>query len=115
MNPDIDIIFARYEHGDGFYNAFDGKGSTLAHAFLPGQAEGAGDVHFDEDENWTVSKTENPKGSVNMLAIAVHEFGHAIGLKHSRIPDSVMSAYYRKQDVKLHKSDIENIQRLYGK
>lgn len=90
------------------------SGSTLAHAFLPGQTEGAGDVHFDEDENWTVSKLENPKGSVNMLAIAVHEFGHAIGLEHSRIPESVMSAYYRDRDVKLHRSDIENVQRLYG-
>lgn len=25
--PDIRILFARYEHGDGDYNAFDGQGN----------------------------------------------------------------------------------------
>uniref|UniRef100_A0A8W8MZ97 Peptidase metallopeptidase domain-containing protein n=1 Tax=Magallana gigas TaxID=29159 RepID=A0A8W8MZ97_MAGGI len=47
--PDIRILFARYEHGDGDYNAFDGQGRTIGHAFRPKN----GGTHFDDDELWS--------------------------------------------------------------
>ncbi|XP_013416628.1 matrix metalloproteinase-15 [Lingula anatina] len=107
-SPDIEIKFAEGDHGDGYWNRFDGEGGVLAHAFFPPN----GNTHFDAAENWTL---DIPQG-VNMLAVAAHEFGHALGLGHSRNTDAVMAPYYGgyKPDLKLEEDDIRSIQSVYG-
>jgi hypothetical protein len=74
-HPDIEFLFAQGYHKDGYQ--FDGKGlnyeieylhllihmylgSVLAHAFYPEEQLG-GDVHYDEDEDWTAYR-ENEYG-----------------------------------------------------
>ena len=48
--------------------------------------------------------------------MAVHEFGHSLGLGHSSNGKSIMFPFYRgyKPDMKLHEDDIRGIRQLYG-
>ncbi|ELU14292.1 hypothetical protein CAPTEDRAFT_228569 [Capitella teleta] len=105
-NPDINVAFYTGNHGDGY--PFDGRGTTLAHAFFP---RWGGDVHFDDDETFT----RNSYSGTNFFQVAAHEIGHSLGLMHSSDQSSLMAAYYRgyQRNFKLGNDDIRGIQNLY--
>ncbi|KFZ68147.1 Collagenase 3 [Podiceps cristatus] len=107
---DIMISFGTKEHGD-FY-PFDGPSGLLAHAFPPGPDYG-GDAHFDDDEAWS----DDSRG-YNLFLVAAHEFGHSLGLEHSRDPGALMFPIYTytgKTGFVLPDDDVQGIQELYGK
>nr|XP_014965204.2 matrix metalloproteinase-17 isoform X2 [Macaca mulatta] len=88
---DIQIDFSKADHNDGY--PFDGPGGTVAHAFFPGDHHTAGDTHFDDDEAWTFRSSD--AHGMDLFAVAVHEFGHAIGLSHVAATHSIMRPYYQ--------------------
>ena len=107
------LSFGRYRHSgtDAEYTCwhpFNGPGGVLAHAYYPQD----GRAHFDEDETFT----HNTPSGTNLLWVAVHEFGHSLGLAHSNVRHAVMYPYYTGYvpDMKLHSDDIAGIQYLYG-
>lgn len=105
---DIRIDFSSFWHGDNL--PFDGPGGILAHAFFP-KTHRQGDIHFDYDESWTLG---NHMGT-DLLQVAAHEFGHVLGLQHSRKPKTIMSAYYTfSYPLRLSEDDKQGIQFLYG-
>lgn len=106
---EIVIRFVHAEHGDGF--GFDGASGVLAHAFFPPPNGGAlaGDCHFDDAETWSVAG-----GGVDLVSVAGHEIGHALGLAHSSVQGSLMYPYYSGPQRTLHPDDVAGIQALYG-
>ena len=110
-NPHIVIRFAAGDHSDG--NAFDGPSGVLAHAYYPPPGGGAlaGDTHFDEAEAWSVNL---PASGIDLVTVAGHEFGHALGLAHSAVNGALMFAYYGGPHRNLEADDIAGIQALYG-
>lgn len=104
----LNFLFASGSHGDPF--PFDGRGKVLAHAFYPAPPNPepiAGDVHFDDDENWTIGDY------IDLFTVALHETGHALGLGHSDKPGAVMYPYYRRASA-LTAEDIAAIRDLYA-
>uniref|UniRef100_A0A8C5QA24 Peptidase metallopeptidase domain-containing protein n=1 Tax=Leptobrachium leishanense TaxID=445787 RepID=A0A8C5QA24_9ANUR len=109
---DIMISFGSKVHGDFF--AFDGPNGILAHAFAPSDGIG-GDAHFDEDEAWTLTSR-----GANLFLVAAHEFGHSLGLEHSKdttalmYPTTSLDTLINPAQYKLSADDIAGIQALYG-
>lgn len=48
--------------------------------------------------------------------MALHEFGHSLGLEHSNVRESVMYPWYKGffENIELTSDDIRGIQALYG-
>ncbi|XP_058536708.1 matrix metalloproteinase-25 isoform X2 [Ochotona princeps] len=115
QEPDILIDFVRAYHQDSY--PFDGLGGTLAHAFFPGEHPISGDTHFDDEETWTYGVKDGE--GTDLFAVAVHEFGHALGLGHSSAPSSIMRPFYQgpvgdPAKYRLSPDDLEGLQQLYG-
>jgi len=105
---DINIKFVRGCHGDG--NCFNGPGGVLAHAYFP---QFGGAAHFDATERWSVTVNRGTQ----LLNTLTHEFGHSLGLRHSRVRGAIMAPFYKGWDpnLKLGQDDIKGIQKLYGR
>lgn len=115
--------------GDIRIGAYSFTGSILAHGYEPGteaifsEAQSlGGDVHFDTDRTWLDIDAEQNSTNSNLdgydlFTVALHEFGHALGLEHNTT--NPLSIMYTTIDIgtmkrSLHADDIAGIQALYG-
>ena len=111
-SPELRFGFYSGNHGDG--TMFDGPGKALGHAPNPGE-QNAGDVHFDEAETWTATPQRLGGQPFDLLMVALHEVGHALGLEHSTDPSAVMYAYADNIRRGLSLDDIRGIRYVYRK
>lgn len=94
---------------------------VLAHAFRPGTEAQfingtiAGDIHFDKNRTWVDEPTDVAEDmDFDLFTVALHEFGHALGLDHSGVVGSVMQPVYAGARRTLTADDIAGIQAIYG-
>src|SRR5262249_53244518 len=104
-----------YEQGDpGFgdirIGGFNFGTSTLAMAYLPPQANNysiAGDIVFNTGANFNIGST------YDLYSVALHEFGHALGLLHSSVGGAVMAPSYTYA-TGLTNDDTAGIRNIYS-
>jgi hypothetical protein len=98
--------------GRGPSQGMDGGGGTLAWAFLPNGSDQQLLMRFDIDERWVAG---NPQGGILFRNVACHEFGHLLGLDHSRTSSALMAPFYSAIIISPQANDdIPRIRQLYG-
>lgn len=94
-----------------------GAGGTLAHGFYPplnGQSA-AGDIHFDTADCWEAATDGSGDGCFNIFQVTAHEIGHALGLDHTSVANSLMNPFYTEAFMGPQADDIAGMQALYGR
>ena len=106
----IEMRFVRGDHKHS-----DGLGGLAGLANYP---RAGGDIFFDDEENWSLDSYNSFfNAKTNLLIVATHELGHALGLDHSNKATALMAPggnLWRLGEVKLDIDDVQAIQALYG-
>ena len=87
----------------------------IAHVLYPTPQYG-GQIHFDDDENWSAVAPTSTQ--ISLMRAAMHMGGHMLQLGHSTVPNAIMNAIYLGSTVvqtELQDDDIQMAQRIYGK
>lgn len=96
----------------------DGQGGTLARAYFPDDVNPrriAGDVEFDSNDSWEVGNARGGR-AFDLLYVAVHEIGHALGIEHIHSHSAVLapSVHANQTFDGLSQHDIDAAMEIYA-
>jgi predicted Zn-dependent protease len=97
--------------GDIRIGGYNFGSSTLALTYQPPPANNfsiAGNMTFNTGQSFNIGST------YDLYTVAMHEFGHALGLNESSVSNSVMYATYTGRKTGLASDDIAGIQSIYS-
>ena len=120
----VDIEFTQTDQPNQFDSLdftsrnIDGNGGTLAQAYFPDDVNSpriAGDVQFDTADNWEVGNQQG-RQAFDLVWVAVHEIGHALGIDHLDHSDSVLAPFVSasQEFVGLSNHDVEAALEIYA-
>jgi len=95
--------------GGAAVNAKFGRAGGVAGVGYP---PSSGVVQLDSAETWSVA-TPAAAGQVSLLAVVLHEIGHALGLAHSNNPASLMYPFGPPLAT-IDAESVEALQSIYG-
>lgn len=71
------------------------------------------DILFKTGENWDVYSGDRRAGRNDFRRVALHELGHALGLRHSSDPPAIMEGFISSVE-SLRDDDIAGVTAIYG-
>jgi hypothetical protein len=86
-------------------------GGAVAVTLLPPPFNGgtnAGDMLLNSAATWRINT------DYDLETVAIHEFGHALGLGESDVPQASMYGYYNGMKQSLNSDDVAGIQSVWG-
>lgn len=91
----------------------DGPGNVLAQSELADGSWRAKQQQYDAAEPFI--NAENPRqAEIDLPRVAAHELIHALGVRHSNLPNQLMSPTYSQQIRRPQSWDIQELQSRYG-
>jgi len=102
----ITLMFIKGNHADN--SPFYGSGAVKAHAYSPVHSE----IHFNDHETFVIRATKNNKGT-DLFYTALHEIGHALGIKHSQLGSAAMHATYNPDNNAFNHDDRKALEYQY--
>ncbi len=98
--------------GDIRIGGYAMSSSILAFAYLPPPSNGgtdAGDIFFNTNQLWQINGT-----TYDLMTVAIHELGHALGMGHSTDTAAAMYPAYITAKQAVDADDVSGIQSIYS-
>lgn len=98
--------------GDIRIGGYAMSGSILAFAYLAPPANGgtnAGDMLFNTTQSWQINGT-----TYDLMTVAIHEFGHALGMGHATDTVAAMYPAYNATKESVNADDTAGIRTIYN-